>query len=456
MQLMPITDSMFLLMESREHPMHVGGLQLFKKPPGAGEDYVETIYRDLLEKSDVRRLFRKRPMNPVNSLGQALWTEDTELDLAYHVRRSAIPSPGRVRELLELTSRWHGTLLDRHRPLWETHFVEGLSEDRFAIYTKVHHALLDGVSALRQMQSSLSDDPDAQDCPAPWELRVRRQKSERGSPLSLLQQAQRTIGDLAGFAPAAVKALNEAMREGSVPLPMQAPRTMFNVSIGGARRFAAQSWPIERFRRIGRATGRTVNDVVLATCSGALRDYLIEHRALPDAPLTAMVPVSLRGRDTGGEDGGNAVGAILCNLATDEADPAKRLGRVSQSMRDGKALYAGLSPIQIMLLSALNVAPLGFAPIPGVADHTRPAFNLVISNVPGPRRRMYFNGAKLEGIYPASICLDGQALNITLTSNHDKLDFGIVGSRDCVPHLQRLLTHLDTALAELEAAADAR
>ena len=130
---MPVTDSMFLLIESREHPMHVGGLQLFRKPEGAGDDYVAQLYRDLIDKSEVRPLFRQRPAGPVNSLGQLAWTEDTELDLSYHVRRSALPTPGRVRELLEITSRWHGTLLDRHRPLWETHFIEGLNDGRFAI-----------------------------------------------------------------------------------------------------------------------------------------------------------------------------------------------------------------------------------------------------------------------------------------------------------------------------------
>jgi hypothetical protein len=130
---MPPTDSMFLLMESREHPMHVGGLQLFKKPADAGPDYVESIYRDLLDKHSVRPLFRRRPMGPVNSVGQWFWQDDDQLDLDYHVRRSALPSPGRIRELFELTSRWHSTLLDRHRPLWETHFIEGLQDDRFPI-----------------------------------------------------------------------------------------------------------------------------------------------------------------------------------------------------------------------------------------------------------------------------------------------------------------------------------
>lgn len=452
MQLMPITDSMFLLAESREHPMHVGGLQLFKKPDGAGEDYVESLYRDLLEGQEVRRLFRRKPMTPVNSLGQWMWSEDNQLDLDYHVRRSALPTPGRVRELLELTSRWHSTLLDRHRPLWEVHFVEGLSDGRFAVYTKVHHALLDGVSALRQTMTSLSDDPDARDCPAPWALRKPRVKKDGLKPASLMQTAKQALTEFAGFAPTAVKALNQIVREQSVTLPLQAPRTMFNVPIGGARRFAAQSYPIETFRAVARASGSTVNDVVLAVCAGALRDYLIEQRALPDAPLTAMVPVSLRPASAA-DNGGNAVGAILCNLATDEVDPARRLEKVAASMRHSKKLFQGLSPVQILLLSAMNVAPLTLAPIPGLGAYAPPPFNVVISNVPGPRKQMYFNGAALDGIYPASICMDGQALNITLTSNNDTLDFGLTGCRQSVPHLQRLLTHLDTALKELEHAA---
>ncbi|WP_028846753.1 WS/DGAT/MGAT family O-acyltransferase [Thermocrispum agreste] len=450
MKFMPVTDSMFLLIESREHPMHVGGLQLFRKPEGTGDDYVAQLYRDLIDKSEVRPLFRQRPAGPVNSLGQLAWTEDTELDLSYHVRRSALPTPGRVRELLEITSRWHGTLLDRHRPLWETHFIEGLNDGRFAIYTKIHHAMLDGVSALRHMQLSLTPDPDARDCEMWWSLKPPK-RSKPPQQRSLLDRVRGIAGELAGLGPAMLKTVNEIRREQSITLPLQAPRTMFNVSVGGARRVAAQSWPIEAFRQIGKAAGCTINDVVLTVCAGALRDYLIEHRALPDQSLTAMVPVSLRASE-GAERGGNAIGALLCRLGTDVADPAKRLEVVSHSMREGKRLFSELTPLQVLLLSAVNVAPLGLSPIPGIADHTKPPFNLVISNVPGPRQKMYFNGAQLDGIYPASICLDGQAVNITMTSYDDQIGFGIVGCRRSVPHLQRMLLHLDTALEELTAA----
>ncbi|MFJ4100771.1 WS/DGAT/MGAT family O-acyltransferase [Amycolatopsis japonica] len=450
MPFMPVTDSMFLLVETREHPMHVGGLQLFKKPQGAGPDYLRDIRKSMLESDNMRSVFRRRPARPVNTAGHLAWSTDTELELDYHFRHSALPQPGRVRELLELTGRWHSTLLDRHRPLWEIHLVEGLQDGRFAIYSKIHHALMDGVSALRHLQGTLSDDPADLDCPPPWGRRAKPDGGRNGkaSP-SMLSTFGKTVNQLAGIAPAAMKVAREAFQEHTLTLPAQAPKTMLNVPIGGARRFAAQSWSLDRVRKVATAAGVSRNDVVLAMCSGALRDYLIEQNALPDAPLTAMVPVSLRRKDSG-DAAGNNIGALLCNLATHLTDPAARLATINASMRNGKKLFSELTPLQTLLLSGINVAQLGISPIPGFVNNTKPPFNLVISNVPGPRKQMYWNGASLDGIYPASVLLDGQALNITLTSNGDNLDFGVTGCRRSVPHLQRILTHLDTALAELE------
>ncbi|TVT57319.1 wax ester/triacylglycerol synthase family O-acyltransferase [Amycolatopsis rhizosphaerae] len=449
MALMPFTDSMFLLVESREHPMHVGGLQLFRKPEGADEHYLRTLREDLLKQDDVPELFRRRPASPVNTAGYVAWTHDEHVDLDYHFRHSALPQPGRIRELLELTSRWHSTLLDRHRPLWEIHLVEGLPDNRFAMYSKIHHALLDGVAALRHLQSTLTTDPDKVDCIPPWGTpRPPRERSPR-RPLDLLGTARSAIGQVAGLAPAALKVAREAFRENTLTLPAQAPKTMFNVPIGGARRFAAQSWPLARVRDIATRSGTSRNDVVLAMCAGALRDYLIEQRALPDAPLIAMVPVSMR-KQAESASTGNQIGALLANLGTDKASPAERLAVIHRSMREAKRIFRELTPVQALLLSGINVAQLGISTVPGVVTHTRPPFNLVISNVPGPREQMYWNGAKLDGVYPASVLLDGQALNITLTSNGEHLDFGITGCRRSVPHLQRLLLHLDTALVELE------
>ncbi|WP_007026043.1 WS/DGAT domain-containing protein, partial [Saccharomonospora iraqiensis] len=272
------------------------------------------------------------------------------------------------------------------------------------------------------------------------------------TPRELLRAGRDLAGQLGGLAPTATRVATEAFREHRLRLPLQAPRTMLNVPVGGARRFAAESWEQARIAHVAAAAGVSTNDVVLAMCSGALRAYLSEHRALPDRPLVAMVPVSLRDRTERAETTGNRIGAILCDLGTHLPDPGARLATVSASMSDGKRLFGDLSPLQALALSAFNVAPVAATPLPGWVDHTRPPFNLVISNVPGPRGRQYFNGARLDGIYPASVLLDGQALNITLTSSESTLDFGITGCRRSVPHLQRLLGHLEDALVDLECA----
>jgi diacylglycerol O-acyltransferase len=226
---------------------------------------------------------------------------------------------------------------------------------------------------------------------------------------------------------------------------------MFNVPIGGARRVAAQSWPLQRIRNVKSAAGVTVNDAVLAMCAGALRAYLIEQEALPDTPLIAMVPVSLR-TEAEADTGGNMTGILLCNLATDVADPAQRLEAISTSMRDNKEVFSQLPRTQALALSAVMLSPLAFGAVPGFVSTAPPPFNIVISNVPGTREPMYWNGARLDGNYPLSIALDGQAVNITLANNADNLDFGLVAARGSVPHMQRLLGHLEDSLKDLERA----
>lgn len=472
---MAVTDAVFLLVESREHPTHVAGLQLFRPPEGVDPDYVSQFYRELLTHTDVSPIMRRRPHRSPATLGQWSWAEDADIELDYHVRLSALPRPGRVRELLELVSRLHGSLLDRHRPLWEFHLVEGLSDGRFAAYTKVHHALMDGVTVVRQLGRGLSTDPHAPAYP-PWAppprpagaAAVAGAASAAGSSTGSTPAAGqggatgRGVAELAaeviGTPPALAKALLTMARDNGAARPFNAPATMFNVPIGGARRFAGQSWPLSRVRAVAAAAGVTVNDVAVAMCSGALRRYLLDQNALPERPLIAMLPVSLRG--TGPRSGtaktfgaaGNAIGAVLCDLATEQADSGARLARVAASTRGAKAMLRGLSPIQILALSSLMVAGLVLAPIPTIGRFTPPPFNLIISNVPGSREVHYWNGAELLETYPLSIPLDGQAINITLTSYVDRIAFGIVGCRRSVPHLQRLLDHLDTELEALERA----
>lgn len=447
MELISPLDAMFLLSESREHPMHVAGLQLFEPPEGAGPEYLRDVYQQLVGSDDVSPTFRKHPAELFGGIANLTWAVDRDLDLEYHIRRSALPTPGRVRELLELTSRLHGSLLDRHRPLWESHLVEGLSDGRFAVYTKIHHALVDGVSAMRMMRRSLSTDVDDHQIRAAWGANGRKSGGRRAG--SALDELAKVAGSLTALGPSTLALARRGLMEQQLTLPVGAPRTMLNVPIGGARRVAAQSWPIARVMAVKQAAGTTLNDVVLAMCSGALRAYLLERNALPEQPLIAMVPVSLRDDDS---RGGNQVGALLCDLGTHLEDPAQRLETVRSSMRGNKEVFTQLPKIQQLALSAFNMSPLLLELVPWLRTAAPPPFNVVISNVPGAREPLYWNGSRLDGNYPLSIALDGQALNITLSNNADNLDFGLVGCRRSVPSLQRMLGHLEDSLTGLEEA----
>jgi diacylglycerol O-acyltransferase len=458
------TSTGFMFAENRSMPMHVGGLQLFRKPEGAGRSYVKDMYDDMLTHERPAPLFAKRPYRSVSTAGQWFWGQDDQFDLEYHVRHSALPKPGRIRELLELCGRLHGTRLARERPLWEIHVIEGLRDGRVAMYSKMHHALIDGVSSMRLTQSVLSPDPDRRGMVPTWSVEnADRGTHERhpdeaddaafGLP-GALRAALAVSADAAGLPGALIKTLSRGIRNETSALSLYAPRTIINKRITGSRRFAAEDWPLERLRAIGKASGTTLNDVVLAMCSGAMRTYLDELGALPDTSLVAMVPVGLQAKSSqsASVSGGNAVGAVMVRLGTDQTDPADRLRGIHHSMRAGKEALSSMTQTQILAMSALGLAPAILGPMLKLEGITRPPFNLIISNVPGPKKPLYFNGARMEGMYPLSIPIHGMGLNITCTSYADNLGFGLTGCRRTVPRLQRLLTHLDAELAALEKA----
>ncbi|MFF0541332.1 wax ester/triacylglycerol synthase family O-acyltransferase [Nocardia thailandica] len=443
-------DALFLLAESREHPMHVGSLQLFEPPEDAGPDYLREFKEKLIADKAFHPTFRKQPATWLGA-PQLAWTTDSDIDLDFHVQRSALPAPGGFGQLLDHASVLHSALLDRHRPLWELHFVEGLADGRFALYSKMHHALIDGVAAQRLMRRTLTSDPSSGEARVPWNL-PRRARSERVGNGGALGLAKNLFSSAPRSTTALLRAARTGLVEQQLTLPFAAPRTVFNVPIGGARRCAVRSWPMDRIKQVRKATGATVNDVVLTMSAGALRSYLIERDALPDKPLIAMVPMSVREADDT-DTQGVRVAALLCNLGTDVADPLERLRVVSESTRRNKEVYRSLSSTQSMALSALMLSPMATMLLPGFASMAAPPFNIVISNVPGSRDPLYWNGARLDAGYPLSIPLDGQAVNITLTSNGENLDFGLVGCRRTLPDLARLLDHLEDSLAALEEAA---
>ncbi len=378
------TSAGFLLAENRNMPMHVGGLQLFKKPEGAGRNFMREMYEDMLHVEEISPLFLKHPHRSVRTGAQLVWKPDEEFDIEHHVRHSALPKPGRVRELLELCSRLHSTRLAWERPLWEAHLIEGMRDGRVAMYTKTHHALVDGISAMRLLASVLSTDPDERDMPPPWGARPRvkdrkasdaAEKSLAQVPLSALRSAMGITAEAAGMPGALIKTITKGLRNETSALSLYAPRTIFNQDITGSRRFAADDWPIERLRAIGKSTGTTINDVVLAMCSGAMRTYLHELDALPDTSLVAMVPVGLNAKQSqvASAEGGNAVGAVMVQMATDLPDPAKRLAAIHQSMKDGKEALSSMTQMQILAMSAIGQAPAILTPDAQDAGHHPPA-----------------------------------------------------------------------------------
>jgi WS/DGAT/MGAT family acyltransferase len=367
-----------------------------------------------------------------------------------------LPSPGDERELGILVSRLHSNKIDFHRPPWEVYLIEGLEGGRFAMYFKVHHALVDGFTGMRLLTRSLSTDAGELTTP----LFFARPPPERATPGDapgeatfdhLLHLLRDQIGASRDVGRAAMNLVRSA-RSKDRPLvtPLQAPRCVLNGKITRNRRFATQRFDVERLRRIARAHDGTLNDAVLALTGAALRRFLLEQDALPDEALTTMVPVNIRPKgDTGG---GNEVGAILATLATDRADPHERLRAIVASTKRAKEQLQGMSKSALLQYSALILAPMLLSQIPGAAGRVRPAFNVVVSNVPGPTEPLYFRGWRLEAIYPLSIPFHGYGLNITVSGYAGELDFGFTGCRDTVPHLQRLAVYAGEALGELEAA----
>jgi WS/DGAT/MGAT family acyltransferase len=443
-------DEAWLLLESRDTPMHVGALMEFTRPRGAPADYLGRQLERMRASRTLPSPWNLRLVGaPVIGERLPLMQTVADVDLDLHVRHSALPAPGGQRELGVLVSRLHGHQLDLHRPLWEVHVIEGLEDDRFAIYLKIHHSLVDGVSGMRLLLRALSVDPADRDTPAFWTVGPKpRAEREQDGPLDGIAKALRGgAATLAGVGRTAIDLVGAVLGDGPLRAPFTAPASALGGSIEGQRRFATQQYELAKFKRLARAADATLNDIVLYLCSTALRRYLSEHARLPSRSLTASVPVSLRAPEDNRT--GTAIGIMIADLATNVADPLERLAAIKRSTLAAKAQLAALPPeslaMQAVLVNAPYIAGLlagleGRAPIPG---------SVAVSNVPGPAEPLYFNGARLDAIYPVSLLLHGTALNITCVSYAGTLNFGLIGARDTLPHLQRLAIYLGEALEEL-------
>jgi diacylglycerol O-acyltransferase len=450
-------DAAWIMTETRATPNHVGGLLIFALPDNAPRDYMRRLMHDFRSFGGFtapwnRRLRFAFTLNPVPE-----WVDDQDIDLEYHVRHAALPWPGGERELGELVGRLQSTPMDLSRPPWECTLIEGLEGKRFALFVKMHHSLIDGISGMRMLQQAMSTDPaKSLELPPFWSAPEGAQAKRHAPTMAnvMAAAAQALRGQLSS-APQLLAAFGKMLKrvgdssEGMV-VPFDAPLSVLNGRVREKRRFATQQFPMARLRALADAAGCTLNDVVLALCGGSLRRFLLERDSLPDKSLTAGIPVSVRPKDDQGT--GNAISFIVATLGTDIEDAAERLAAIRASVRHAKAHLQGLPRPAMMQYTVLLMAPTIVTLLSGIGGRTRPMFNITISNVPGPEKPLYFRGARLEAIYPASIVTHGQALNITCQSYAGTMDFGFTGCHSSVPSLQKLAVYSAEALEELEAA----
>ena len=453
-----LLDASWLAVDTVETPMHVGSLLIFSKPDNAPADFMQRLVAHLKDCTEVYPPWNFKLKSLALRRLLPVWTYSEDLDIDFHVRHSALPQPGGERELGMLISRLHSRQLDFSRPLWDAHVIEGLENNRFALYTKMHHSLVDGISGMRMLQRTLGESAAAsRKLPGPWaaqprEKPPREEPEELSAPSSLLDTVKDGLRKQAQSAPELVRALGRLIKAGNeggdLTAPFTAPSSALNGRVSGARRFATQQYDLARLKALAKSADVSLNDVVLWLCSSALRRFLKETHTLPAKALTAGIPVNIRPADDEGM--GTAISFVMANLATDIADPRKRLKAISSSMKSAKEHLQSLPRSALTQYTMLVMAPYILQLLTGLGGRTRPVFNVTISNVPGPTHPLYLYGAKLEAMYPVSLLSHGQALNITCVSYNGSMNFGFTGARDALPHMQRLAVYTGEALEELE------
>lgn len=461
-------DAFFLYLESSNAPMHIGGVVLVQ--PEGQFDFDR--YRDLIEsRLHLSSLFRRRLVEVPFGLGRPYWVEDPSFDLDAHVHYTALPRPRGWRELRRVAQHEFRLPLDPRRPLWSMTFVESLDgiEDlppgTFAVVYKVHHAVADGLGTLDLWNALWDPTPQVRDLPEtePW------QPEMMPNPLAMLLRAyvqtlrspQQLLRVAAGVLKGGVNIGRELVSPHRLKVPslLAAPHTCFNEPITARRAFDAVSLPLADIKFIKNAVrGTTVNDVVLAICSGALAHYLDDRDELPDEPLHAMVPVSVRGEDGGA---GNQVSAMVVALATDEPDPVRRLQRIHDSAAGSKEYHRAVGAQALMDTAQIVPYTLGSAAARlytrmHIAHYHRPAFNLVITNVPGPSQPLYFGGGRLLASFGTAPVVDGLGMIIVVTSYIAQLAISVTACRDVCPDVEVFVSYLGDAFAELRDAVSAR
>jgi WS/DGAT/MGAT family acyltransferase len=454
-------DSAFLHLESPDMPMHRGSLNVLDLPPGYSGDFYEDTKAHITSRMHLAEIFtRKLALMPLD-LSNPVWVEDEDIDMDYHVRHVTLPKPGTNRQLQQYVARLHSSLLDRSRPLWEFFVIDGLKSGQVALYCKVHHAGLDGQAGVAVAKAIFDLEPTGRAIKAP-RLRGRRDHYQLGVAELLGAAVRNTVNQSVGLVkslPLIARSAKTALlpskgvdgkRDWLLPKDFKifAPRTSLNVAITNQRTFAGRTVPLSEVKLIAKALGVSLNDVVMATTAGALRAYLKDNNELPDKPLCAAVPVSLR--QEGDMTANNQVTMVTMNLATDIKDPLQRLHKIHESSANTKVMMGRLKDA-IPMDFPLPAAPWLMSALASLFSRSRlanvmpPLANLIISNVQGIPVQLYFAGAKVVSYYPVSIPSHTMALNVTVQSYNGRLDYGLIACRRAVPDVNDLA---DALLAE--------
>ena len=470
MQKLSGLDASFLYLETEKSPMHIAGLSICRPPEGDYDSYEAfkaQIAERLHEIPAFRRVLKAAPLN----IDHPVWVEVDELDLEYHIVNMHLPKPGDANALRSLIENLHSELLDRTRPLWRFYVIEGYEDPElgvkpgsFALYTKCHHACVDGGAGISVMDI-ISDLEPVPRKPLPKST-ISFYKEDPGFFEMLgnaygrfVQSQVDTVKLLPDLAKAVGTGIKKAVTEGAFALSdlRPAPKTPFNVTVERDRTYGAQSLNLYDVISIAKATGTTVNDVVLSICGGALRTYLEERDALPDRSLVAGVPVSLR--ELGDSSQTNQVASMLSQIGTDVAHPLERLMAVKSHVKRSKSQIETIRDIFPTDYSIFG-APIALSVVSQligqlkIMDRTPSYLNLAISNVPGPRKPMYFAGSRVTAYFPVSIATHGAALNITVHSYTHRLDFGLIGDRRAVPNIQSIAENIMTEYVALRASVE--
>src|SRR6476660_6928432 len=492
-------DASFLYLETPEMPMHVGSMAIFRLPENYNGNFFEDFKAMIASRLHIAPILKARLEKAPLDIDHPSWVEDDQFDIDRHIFRGRLPAPHDRATLERIVGWMHAKLLNRARPLWEFYVFEGMKDNEIGLYSKMHHACIDGGAgaALTNMIYDISPIPRKVDPPtarrvaqeprdiaanlidsyqqmwrqpfdssaAPKSLELPRSgKSDLGS--ILFDNAMFQIESAVKFAasvPTMLKSVSEVVGKITDPksrdsiASMVSPPTILNKAISSERSFAGTSISLSRAKTLAKASGGKLNDVVLALSSGVVRRYLLQHGALPTKSLTAAVPISLR--EEGNSDSNNQVFGMICGIATNVEDPKARLEAIIAQSTKSKEMS---HPLRAFMPQVSNVSMLG-APIlvqilallysrSDLSNVLPPTANITVSNVPGPRQTLYAAGAELLHIFPVSISTHGIALNITVQSYRDQLDFGFIAGANIIPHVEELSDMLPEEFDALEAA----